>query len=84
MSWTRANGQQVGNKPEDPSPKYSSEKHSFPPGGLVIPGALQQNAHPSRVGTMESHMDLLGTQYRAMGFCLECLPPYNQNLLPKV
>ena len=43
-------------------------------GGVVIPGAFQQNVNPSRAATRKLYVDLSGTQYRAMGFYLECLP----------
>ena len=63
----RGNGQQVGNKPETAS---TSQRNIHFLGGVVIPGAFQQNVNPSRAGTGELHTDWSGTQYRAMGFCL--------------
>lgn len=65
-SWRR------GHRPDTPR-LCCSEKRSFQ-WGLGDSGDQQQKAHPSSAGTMELHVDLLGTQQMALGSCLEHLP----------
>ena len=56
------------------SPQAHLKEIFISSGGVVIPGAFQQNVNPSRAGTRKLYVDWSGTQDRAMGFYLECLP----------